>query len=140
MYFFLTEDFTKVEIYIKKFNEIRQGEREFNKNNDKLGIVDFEKVEGIQESLKTLLKDFTEETQVERVYFTDSSSNDYKNNEMKQEKETINLENMTNYMNLIPFKLEELKLGEQQTLADNLFYEYFSSLGININLHYFNYR
>lgn len=133
-YFFLKDEYQKAKLYCTKFTELRgrsmESEQDDAKIQKKSQIINIDKLSGINESLNILLESGEDEVSVQPISFFNSSLSSMNVEDSKHNNMLLkNFEEMTNYMNLIPFKLDELNVAEKQKLADNLFYEYFSSLG-----------
>ena len=90
-------------------------------------MINHEKLLSIQAILQEYYTENNEEMQAE---IQKNSSEESPTTKMNFDRE-IKAERDQNYLNLVPFKIEDLSSAEKQKLADNLFYEYFESLGNN---------
>jgi len=135
VYLFMSEDYQKCRIYLRKFADLRQAfvEEEGETGEQKEArLIQFDRIEGIEAAILDSENNMEEEEEIKtKKYQLAANSGEISTNN-KDQKQMIDLsksfENMTNYMNLIPFKLDELMLTEKLILADNLFSEYFNSL------------
>jgi len=133
VYLFMSEDYQQSRIYLRKFSDSRQAfvEEEETREQKEEKLIQFNRIEGIEAAILESENNMEEEGEMKITrYVSNAEELSTKNKDQKEMIDDLSksFENMTNYMNLIPFKLDELALTEKLILADNLFSEYFNSL------------